>query len=182
MPFTHAFLPLVPVSKSKILSRLKTNFWRRVSPPRPTGFSGSRCEVNINDCLSSPCLNNGTCLDQVDGYLCDCLSGFRQEAERIKNLEFKARRRRCYMGGNLYSKDMSALLSYAATLRGIQTFPRSAYSNVTNQNIAVLVRYHFQRPDFQKLTAPSAKNFQISSQRHCQSGLDGKVHCCQLRL
>jgi hypothetical protein len=54
----------------------------------PTGFSGSRCEVNINDCLSSPCLNNGTCLDQVDGYLCDCLSGFRQEAERIKNMEF----------------------------------------------------------------------------------------------
>jgi hypothetical protein len=59
-------------------------------------------------------------------------------------------------------------------LCGTQIFPRSAYSNVNNQNIAVLVRYNFQRPDFQKRTAPSAKVFQISSQRHCQSVRVGK--------
>jgi hypothetical protein len=59
-------------------------------------------------------------------------------------------------------------------LCGIQTFPRSAHSNVYNQNIAVLVRYYFQRPNFKKLTAPSATNFQINFQRHCQPVLEAK--------
>jgi len=27
-------------------------------------------------CWSSPCLNNGTCVDQANYYLCDCILGF----------------------------------------------------------------------------------------------------------
>ena len=34
------------------------------------------CETNIDDCISSPCLNNGTCIDQVNGYQCQCLGAF----------------------------------------------------------------------------------------------------------
>ena len=33
-----------------------------------TGFNGTRCEINIDDCLSDPCYNNGTCIDEIDGY------------------------------------------------------------------------------------------------------------------
>ena len=33
-----------------------------------SGFNGTRCEINIDDCLSDPCFNNGTCIDQIDGY------------------------------------------------------------------------------------------------------------------
>eukprot|EP01043_Picozoa_sp_COSAG02_P106774 COSAG02_NODE_42776_length_381_cov_0.921986_1_plen_105_part_10 len=30
----------------------------------------------VNECLSSPCLNGGECVDLVESYGCDCLSGF----------------------------------------------------------------------------------------------------------
>ena len=42
-----------------------------------------RCSTNlyynfadINECLSEPCLNGGTCDDQVNGYNCECDDGF----------------------------------------------------------------------------------------------------------
>ena len=31
---------------------------------------------DIDECLSSPCHNNGTCVDLVDGYNCTCMSGY----------------------------------------------------------------------------------------------------------
>ena len=31
---------------------------------------------DIDECLSSPCLNNGTCEDRVNVYGCKCFSGF----------------------------------------------------------------------------------------------------------
>ena len=39
------------------------------------GFTGPRCEVSVNECDSSPCLNKGTCLDQRGGYKCICMPG-----------------------------------------------------------------------------------------------------------
>jgi len=39
-------------------------------------FSGSLCEINIDECQSSPCMNNGTCLDLSDGFKCICPTGF----------------------------------------------------------------------------------------------------------
>ena len=32
--------------------------------------------LDINDCLGVTCLNNGTCMDQVNGYTCQCNVGF----------------------------------------------------------------------------------------------------------
>ena len=42
-----------------------------------SGWTGARCQVNVDECLSEPCLNNGTCQDGVDGYTCLCPPGFR---------------------------------------------------------------------------------------------------------
>ena len=42
----------------------------------PTVFSlspGPNCQTNINECASNPCLNQGTCIDDVAGYKCNCL-------------------------------------------------------------------------------------------------------------
>lgn len=36
------------------------------------GFTGLRCETNVNDCESQPCLNDGECVDEIDGYKCNC--------------------------------------------------------------------------------------------------------------
>ena len=38
-------------------------------------FTGKNCDVNINECASSPCLNNGYCIDEVNSYRCICQYG-----------------------------------------------------------------------------------------------------------
>ena len=38
------------------------------------GFTGYYCEINIDDCAVSPCVN-GICNDLVDDYSCTCDSG-----------------------------------------------------------------------------------------------------------
>ena len=37
---------------------------------------GSFCEIEIDYCLSAPCLNGGICNKILDGYECQCPSGF----------------------------------------------------------------------------------------------------------
>ena len=32
--------------------------------------------LDINECSSNPCSNGGTCVDQVNKYLCNCQTGF----------------------------------------------------------------------------------------------------------
>ena len=40
----------------------------------PAGFSGVLCQNNLLDeCASSPCLNGGTCIDEIDAFRCACL-------------------------------------------------------------------------------------------------------------
>lgn len=36
------------------------------------GFEGAECGVNIDECGSSPCENDGTCKDGIDEYVCSC--------------------------------------------------------------------------------------------------------------
>ena len=31
---------------------------------------------DIDECASAPCQNGGTCVDQVNGYLCQCAPGY----------------------------------------------------------------------------------------------------------
>ncbi|KAJ8920527.1 hypothetical protein NQ315_005396, partial [Exocentrus adspersus] len=38
----------------------------------PPGLTGSRCQINIDECMSNPCLNGGTCIDRVNGFFCNC--------------------------------------------------------------------------------------------------------------
>uniref|UniRef100_A0A8C7ZLS3 Jagged canonical Notch ligand 1 n=1 Tax=Oryzias sinensis TaxID=183150 RepID=A0A8C7ZLS3_9TELE len=40
------------------------------------GFSGTYCHENINDCAIAPCLNGGTCIDEVSRYRCICPKGW----------------------------------------------------------------------------------------------------------
>ncbi|KAM3862885.1 protein delta homolog 2 [Diretmus argenteus] len=40
------------------------------------GFTGPRCETDIDDCLMKPCANGATCLDAVNRFSCLCPEGF----------------------------------------------------------------------------------------------------------
>ena len=32
--------------------------------------------IDVDDCASGPCLNGGTCTDDVNGYTCKCAVGY----------------------------------------------------------------------------------------------------------
>jgi hypothetical protein len=36
----------------------------------------SNITVDINECESDPCENDGTCSDQLNGFTCSCVAGF----------------------------------------------------------------------------------------------------------
>lgn len=40
------------------------------------GWTGRNCDLNVNECLSNPCVNGGTCRDMTNGYICSCKAGF----------------------------------------------------------------------------------------------------------
>ena len=37
---------------------------------------GHFCLLDIDECASTPCQNNGTCVDGFDGYTCLCMAGY----------------------------------------------------------------------------------------------------------
>ena len=40
------------------------------------GFVGEVCQHDVDECLTSPCLNGGTCHDMVNGYSCSCVDDY----------------------------------------------------------------------------------------------------------
>ncbi|MCP3665610.1 MAG: hypothetical protein GY696_24450, partial [Gammaproteobacteria bacterium] len=40
------------------------------------GYQGNNCEENIDECISTPCQNEGVCKDETDGYVCECPKGY----------------------------------------------------------------------------------------------------------
>ncbi len=47
------------------------------------GYTGQHCETDWDECWSDPCLNGGTCIDQVADFNCSCAPGFRGKKETL---------------------------------------------------------------------------------------------------
>ncbi|XP_042555612.1 sushi, nidogen and EGF-like domain-containing protein 1 [Dipodomys spectabilis] len=41
------------------------------------GFTGRRCQLDVNECTSHPCQNGGICTHGVNSFTCQCPEGFR---------------------------------------------------------------------------------------------------------
>lgn len=41
-----------------------------------TGFTGTQCEIDIDECKDQPCLNGGVCQDRINSFKCSCAIGF----------------------------------------------------------------------------------------------------------
>lgn len=39
------------------------------------GYMGTYCEIDVDDCESNPCVNDGICRDMVNGFTCTCQPG-----------------------------------------------------------------------------------------------------------
>ena len=37
---------------------------------------GDHCNLEFDECLSRPCQNNGSCINEINGYTCVCQPGF----------------------------------------------------------------------------------------------------------
>ncbi|XP_061385876.1 delta and Notch-like epidermal growth factor-related receptor [Danaus plexippus] len=48
------------------------------------GYTGDRCELEYNECESSPCGNGGSCTDRVGGYDCSCTRGYTGDNCQLK--------------------------------------------------------------------------------------------------
>ncbi|XP_062060889.1 aggrecan core protein isoform X2 [Lepus europaeus] len=42
----------------------------------PPGHTGEYCDIDIDECLSSPCVNGATCVDAIDSFTCLCLPSY----------------------------------------------------------------------------------------------------------
>ncbi len=42
-----------------------------------SGFSGSQCQFDIDECASTPCKNGAKCIDGPNMYTCQCAEGMR---------------------------------------------------------------------------------------------------------
>ncbi len=40
------------------------------------GYKGRSCDIEIDECLSLPCLNNATCTDGIGNFSCSCALGY----------------------------------------------------------------------------------------------------------
>lgn len=40
-----------------------------------SAFSGDRCQINIDECSSSPCRHGGLCIDGLGEFICSCPEG-----------------------------------------------------------------------------------------------------------
>ncbi|NXE91314.1 SNED1 protein, partial [Menura novaehollandiae] len=61
------------------------------------GFTGKRCHVDVDECLSHPCQNGATCLNGAGSFTCRCSPGFR--GNNCETAESPCESRVCQNGG-----------------------------------------------------------------------------------
>ncbi|NXP53717.1 SNED1 protein, partial [Heliornis fulica] len=70
------------------------------------GFTGKRCHVDVDECLSQPCQNGATCLNGASSFSCRCLPGFR--GTNCETEESPCESKVCQNGGSCQAANRTA--------------------------------------------------------------------------
>ena len=62
------------------------------------GYHGVNCSEEVNECLSQPCRNGGTCIDLTNTYKCSCPRGTQGRQGHTRGGSVQARGRRPFPG------------------------------------------------------------------------------------
>ncbi|CAF1668837.1 unnamed protein product [Adineta ricciae] len=74
IPFNHCF-HISNLCQSKCLNNgtcIVNVEDKRESCLCTSAFTGDRCQINIDECSSSPCRNDGSCIDGLGEFMCSC--------------------------------------------------------------------------------------------------------------
>ncbi|KAM0734376.1 Sushi, von Willebrand factor type A, EGF and pentraxin domain-containing protein 1 [Formica fusca] len=115
----------------------------------PDGYTGEDCAIRIDYCESSPCLNNGNCINQMHNYTCDCpmlFTGSNCETELLSNyvMHFTKSSTTDYVIVKGPAKDFSEL-SVCLWLQSIDTFNYGtvlSYATTFHDNAFTLTDYN----------------------------------------
>ena len=123
-----------------------------------TGFTGSFCTVNVNDCANSPCGSNGVCVDGLNQYSCMCNPGFTGTTCQTTTSSL------CQQGGRQspVSSVGSGLLGNYVNLGTTQSVPSSVPTTDSDLNSAGNINFI----SFNSVSLPglSETNFMVSWQ------------------
>ncbi|XP_071107671.1 uncharacterized protein [Haliotis cracherodii] len=95
-----------------------------------TGYTGDRCESEIDYCRSNPCLNGATCKPKLGGFDCECIAAtVCQMVQNVVN----------YNPGIDYIRSVSGINVAACSAECISTSACVATGFFTNNNLCVLL-------------------------------------------
>jgi len=117
----------------------------------PTGcVVGRLCELNVNECESSPCLNGGTCIDEVNSFRCQCPDGYYDQLCTSKVNECFSNPclngARCVDGVNRYNLLRSPYLRFCRSFFTLSCVSRFHLQFVC-LNMFAYFKTHFQFPN-----------------------------------
>ncbi|XP_073216584.1 sushi, nidogen and EGF-like domain-containing protein 1 isoform X2 [Lepidochelys kempii] len=71
------------------------------------GFTGKRCHLDLDECLSHPCQNSATCINGINSFSCQCPPGFK--GSMCETVESPCEMKECQNGGQCQVANKTAV-------------------------------------------------------------------------
>ncbi|XP_074860207.1 sushi, nidogen and EGF-like domain-containing protein 1 isoform X2 [Carettochelys insculpta] len=71
------------------------------------GYTGKRCHLDVDECLSHPCQNSAICINGINSFTCQCLPGFK--GAMCETAESPCETKECQNGGQCHVANSTAV-------------------------------------------------------------------------